>query len=449
MRTLVLFLVTCLLADRAQAASIHAASCSQSDVQAAINAASDGDTIVIPEGTCTWNAGITTSKQIKIQGQTKGRVKLIMGAGISPWDAAMLHIIAGTTYRTEISNLQFWQGAGTGSYLIIDGAETDKPPLIHDNYFNSRGWQIFEFMVYRRYGGGVIYNNTFESTDNSECTTGPTPTGFGCGLGSGNIQIKDAVGGDLSWSTPSTMGVDDATGLNNIYIEDNVFTNVGSVDCDDGSRVVMRRNTFTDSPLTCQGADTSYIGNRHTQLYENVLNFQLSGTWTLQDINANPVTGYYPLNINKWWTVRGGTGIITGNVMANISSQMWGDKPEVAFQIQQSDRNAGPDPCCPGGYPCFHQVGRGQNNTLEPFYIWGNSGTGRPQTPSIENSGYEECPNNPNQSNPGYYIQANRDYYIGTAKPGWVRYSYPHPLRSGTSSSDNTPPLFPKNLRLR
>jgi polygalacturonase len=33
---------------------IHAASCSQEDVQAAIDAANDGDTVSVPAGTCTW-----------------------------------------------------------------------------------------------------------------------------------------------------------------------------------------------------------------------------------------------------------------------------------------------------------------------------------------------------------------------------------------------------------
>jgi hypothetical protein len=42
-----------LYALRAEAATINAASCSSSDVQAAIDSASDGDTVVIPEGTST------------------------------------------------------------------------------------------------------------------------------------------------------------------------------------------------------------------------------------------------------------------------------------------------------------------------------------------------------------------------------------------------------------
>jgi hypothetical protein len=66
-----------------------------SDVQVAINAAADGDTVIIPNGTCTWDSGVTTTKQIKIQGQTKGSVKLVMGAGISVYDTALIHFTTG------------------------------------------------------------------------------------------------------------------------------------------------------------------------------------------------------------------------------------------------------------------------------------------------------------------------------------------------------------------
>src|SRR5574341_310893 len=42
-----------------QAATIAAASCSRTDVNAAISNASDGDTVLVPAGTCTWDQRIT------------------------------------------------------------------------------------------------------------------------------------------------------------------------------------------------------------------------------------------------------------------------------------------------------------------------------------------------------------------------------------------------------
>ena len=55
-RLLVLATLACSLLDCsvAEADTVRAASCSQEDVQKAIDAAHDGDTIAIPAGTATW-----------------------------------------------------------------------------------------------------------------------------------------------------------------------------------------------------------------------------------------------------------------------------------------------------------------------------------------------------------------------------------------------------------
>ena len=54
----------------AQAHIISAASCSQSDVQNAINSAANGDRVVVPGGSCTWPSGvaITSAKYVTLDG---------------------------------------------------------------------------------------------------------------------------------------------------------------------------------------------------------------------------------------------------------------------------------------------------------------------------------------------------------------------------------------------
>lgn len=62
----------CLVSSTAGAATIVSESCSREHLGAAIAKASDGDTVTIPSGTCTWGSPVTvpSGKSITVQGQT-------------------------------------------------------------------------------------------------------------------------------------------------------------------------------------------------------------------------------------------------------------------------------------------------------------------------------------------------------------------------------------------
>src|SRR5262245_11537674 len=80
--TLLLLSLTLGLAGPIQAADINAASCSQSAVQSAINAAVSGDRVIVPAGSCsTWNVSIS-GKRLTLQGAGIG-VTNINGGGIN------------------------------------------------------------------------------------------------------------------------------------------------------------------------------------------------------------------------------------------------------------------------------------------------------------------------------------------------------------------------------
>jgi hypothetical protein len=115
-------------------ATATASSCSQADVQAAIAAASDGDTIVIPAGACSWTIGVSLSKGIHLRGISPGSVTLIHDAGAD----YLLEITEDDTHLTEISNLRFVEGTGTadGHLAVYPGG---RPVLVHDNYFETSG----------------------------------------------------------------------------------------------------------------------------------------------------------------------------------------------------------------------------------------------------------------------------------------------------------------------
>ena len=80
LRVLTCVLATLLCSAHAFAATRTAASCSRNDVGAAVNSAVDGDTIVIPAGTCTWTSNLTiTDKILTIQGAGMNSTILVDG----------------------------------------------------------------------------------------------------------------------------------------------------------------------------------------------------------------------------------------------------------------------------------------------------------------------------------------------------------------------------------
>jgi hypothetical protein len=56
----------------AEAATIHAASCSYADVSAAIASAQSGDTVIVPAGSATWESNLIISKGLTLQGAGAG-----------------------------------------------------------------------------------------------------------------------------------------------------------------------------------------------------------------------------------------------------------------------------------------------------------------------------------------------------------------------------------------
>src|SRR5262252_1396905 len=90
------------LAVAARAATINAASCTQSAVQTAINSASAGDTVVVPASSCTWTTttsvtpSVTLNKAITLQGQTTCTGT---GASMSCSDQTLIYDGTGTGFN--------------------------------------------------------------------------------------------------------------------------------------------------------------------------------------------------------------------------------------------------------------------------------------------------------------------------------------------------------------
>jgi hypothetical protein len=203
------------------------------------------------------------------------------------------------------------------------------------------------------------------------------------------------------------------------------------MDFDDNSRSVVRHCLFNNSGVSSHGKDTSPVGLRQVEFYDNEFIFSLGGGCS-SDANG------YPLNINYWFYVRGGTGVICDNKFPHISSCMWGSKPSITLTVYNIRRNGGQIPC-QTHYPAARQIGQGPDGVTTPLYIWGNQGTGANEI-ALKNYDPDECGNNQQVSD---YLHEGRDYFVGTAKAGYTPCAYPHPLRGGQGGGPPQPTPSP------
>ena len=72
----------------AEAATINASSCNLSAVSLVVTSATDGDTVVIPAGTCSWSGPLSISnKSITLKGQGIGSTVIVSSQEIRANDA--------------------------------------------------------------------------------------------------------------------------------------------------------------------------------------------------------------------------------------------------------------------------------------------------------------------------------------------------------------------------
>ena len=371
---------------------IVATSCSRGHVEAAITAAIAGDTVVVPAGTCTWFEGISFSKGIHLRGESPGSVTLVHSAGAS----YLLEITEDPSHVTEVSALRFLEGSATADAHVAVYGGGGRPVVIRQSYFETDGGLLRS--IRWASNRGLVWGNEFYSNRGDD---------------QGIVFVN---GDDDSWTTPSTMGAGDVTGESNVYVEDNLFREIPlqALDPDGNSRVVIRHNLFDNSGMASHGADTSPDGTRHWEVYDNTFTFT----------NFGDCDGSQTLNLNYFFYIRGGTGVIADNVIPDIASCAWGDKTELVTTVQNIRRNAGPYPCWVG-YPAPRQVGQshdGATPITDPVYIWANSGGG---IHAAVDYNPDECGNG---ETVGDYIQVGRDV-VFAPKPGYQKYPYPHPLR--------------------
>ena len=433
-----------LLASPAAGAVRDAASCSQTDILAAVAASGNGDSIRIPAGTCVWTRTITINKGVTLQGAGIGQTIIVdarVRSGGSPLGNLMtVNVPDGTIFRLTGTT---WQSSDvqTLAYdgmIILRGCSTTTASyrIDHNKFDRIRNTNL------------RFYGSLFGVTDHNE--------GIGWGPSSTFINANNATWprdgvtctggwGDGSWAYPLAPGTIQAH-----YIEDNTWTSDGLaaiVDSNTGARTVVRRNTLSYSYVGSHGTDSGQRqrGQRWLEVYDNTFNFPPG----------------VPVPFVTW--IRGGSGVVFNNKVyldrqagfnwfvyhKNLRSD---DPSNRTFPPWESSTQRAPN--CDGtapwdgntgdpsgkGYRCLDQPGAGTSvdfkdidvpanvpaqNTLEPIYVWGN----------LANDAPENCGNQSWSCGSDGVVVAGRDIIYGTPRPGYVPFAYPHPLAGGPALS--------------
>src|ERR1041384_7598291 len=356
-----------------QAATINAASCSITDIQAAHTSASNGDTIQLPTCTqTTWTSTVTITKAVTIKGNGTANTNLQRSAVASDYESNVMFRVQGVTSGTTIFQdftLNGTQDTNEGAWLdmgiwLDNGGEF----RIHHMQFTYLGIAI-QVHGNPTVQKGVIDHNTFTNIYTQACNCSPS-------FGADSYGYAVSVVGSGTYGA-LVLGTDQ-----NVFIEDNTFTHPKSaVSSNNGARYVFRYNTVTDASdhgpsVDAHGHVASWpVGSRSWEIYNNTLNVP-AGWWT----------GIEPT---------GGDGVIFNNAIDG----------DYQREIVLGDGD------CSGSYPLAYQI--------RAAYIWNNTFTGGGDITSITN----ECPS---------FVQLNRDYFL-SAMPGYTPYTYPHPLVSGGS----------------
>lgn len=371
------------LGTPARAAVISAPSGLAADIQAAVNLAKTGDIVTIPAGTFHFVGQVFAPDGIYIKGAGRDSTYLIKSDDLSEWQG-MFTIDAKTGQPFKFSGITL-----VGRLTALQGTNrTAVSTTVKDQglviYGAAKNVQIFgsRFTNFLRAGiefrgdagsvpgepNGVIYDNEF--IDNWYIYLG-----YGVAID----------GSAKSWHREVRLGSSNA-----MFVEDNHFDrNRHCVTSSDGGVYVARYNTVVDSYQDASSFDAHGLspawprGTRAVEIYRNTVN--------------NSITRWAGASI------RGGSGVVWGNSWNGVRHgiDLVLERPPSTHPLTT--------------YPALDQIGN-----PDGLFIWDNVSSGDDiyKRPTPDPHGID------------YWLRENRDYWL-MVKPGYVPYTYPHPLRTG------------------
>jgi hypothetical protein len=447
--------------NRTSGATITSADCTAANVQAAINSAANGDTVVIPAGTATWTNQVIVSKGITIQGAGIGQTILTDGTNNPYMGRLWLNGFGNNFVCVHDMTLAADTNSANNNGWIDLGKSTQTNASFHIynvDFTNiwRRGAQTWGDI------GGCIDHCTFESALNiAGNATGVSFNGDSCN----------------SWQRPLAYGTTNGV----VYVENCIFNwatnNLGANgmnDGYDGCRYVIRYCVSSNTWTGGHGLDSGGLQSPLSfEFYHNVMYGSLAA---------------HLANMGQW---RGGTGVIWSNTCV---SQYPSTTPNFFLTCYRAQLNATVQIYTPAqiapwgwttgsnaldgntdsyGYPACEQIGwtapikyytnvttpngLGSNGysvmVQSPVYSWGNTYNGQDMGCEVED--YVWAPwYNTNHPDVDDMVKTNRDFVNDTVAPGYVPLVFPHPLDTLPAipipvvTLMSPPPAAPSNLRI-
>ncbi|MHC4426200.1 MAG: right-handed parallel beta-helix repeat-containing protein [Planctomycetota bacterium] len=402
-----------LFAMPANARTVEAADCSQQKVQKAIDAAKDGDIVLVPAGSAVWTTSQENRPAVVISAKGREKQITLQGAGI------------GKTVITDATGSQCFQ-------VVLKTSETGIYRGVRDKAFRITGF------TFKGMGDNALISTTgytkwridhcrFENSGRSlwvsgiglidHCTFDKKDNGQSIFVSHMDFAGKDH--GDGSWSSPLSLGTEKA-----VYIEDCTFKYYAqkpnaALDGCFGARVVFRQNTLLNASVAVHGTESSARGRsiRSYEIYDNSFTFEAP---------REHFTAIF---------LRGGTGVIFNNKLIG------GYRAFVLATNYRSRDSYPPWGKCDGsskwdgnqesnGYPAIDQIGRstdsgpGTPQQHDPLYEWDNTLNGANADIAVSGGAEVQA-----------HIKEGRDYHNDRSRPDYTPYVYPHPLVSYAPSS--------------
>jgi hypothetical protein len=371
--------------------SLYQTNGSETDVQAALNKAKDGDTVEIPAGTFTWTTPVVANSGVTIRGAGVDQTTIINPIGTNSLRHVSLEVHTVSSAPTRIEGIS-WAGHWA---IGLGGSENSATYRIDDCAFDS-GTDQGVMLEVGGNGPGLIDHCRFSGGGGSEM------------IHNMGVWPDNAAGwtNDVHPGSAEALYVENCTFSKN-PIEDPYFWGTCALQGYYGSRTVMRHNKLNYTHIDQHGngpAPPNY-GARWFEFYEN--------------------TFYVPPDSNQsdYFAVRGGSGVIFNNHVTGSPNLGAGS---MHFY---TDEKVDPPVCGPGAGIMLNNA---TQRTSSPVYLWGNDAVMPvyPQPPITAGRDVIESATQPATMKRWQQVGDNTNTTYS-----YTPYLYPHPSDDGPIDS--------------